>query len=487
MEIVNKPTIQFIDEHKRTDGISAMMRIRNGEDFLKISILSIIDQVDEIICVFNNSSDKTEEILLSLEKQYPEKIKIYKYIPVVYPPNSQGHINTPEQSVQSLAYYYNFALSKTSKKYVFKFDDDHLKFKNILPSLKVEIENEPDKSIGLRGINLFDYKENLFINKNTYYTSGKDTLLFKYNKTCVFKKSHNYEVFQSNHKLKRIVDCFYHLKQCKKDRGINNYDLNENENSRYLQINKNHFENLDLIDFEKTNHSVQSHPFTLGFQYVNNSEKNYNYDLFNKLENNIKQNVKKNIFIFGNAPQEKKINNFLFNLKNKHVVRINDFGEKFNGTIDELYFDTLSIFLGELGVKFIENNSKFFKGKNVLVLRHNDGSIRSANNYKLYPKILKLEKEIGFNLNFISKNFFHNQQKLMGITPDSGTWSSSGFLTLNYFIEENENIYIHGFSKTKKDWKLDPLYTKYNPDKHNFDREYSMIEKMVSEKTIKRI
>jgi len=35
MIIVNNPKINFIRESDRKDGISAFMRIRNGEDYLK--------------------------------------------------------------------------------------------------------------------------------------------------------------------------------------------------------------------------------------------------------------------------------------------------------------------------------------------------------------------------------------------------------------------------------------------------------------------
>ena len=44
MYIINNPIINNFYEKK--DGISAFMRIKNGQDFLEVSILSIINQVD---------------------------------------------------------------------------------------------------------------------------------------------------------------------------------------------------------------------------------------------------------------------------------------------------------------------------------------------------------------------------------------------------------------------------------------------------------
>ena len=115
MFIEENPIINFDDSIFREDGISAFMRIKNGEDYLKASILSIINQVDEIICVFNECNDNTENILIKLEKKY-SKIKVYKYIPSVYVMNSEKYLEIDENSINSFSFYSNFALSKTTKK-----------------------------------------------------------------------------------------------------------------------------------------------------------------------------------------------------------------------------------------------------------------------------------------------------------------------------------------------------------------------------------
>ncbi len=171
MKIENKPILDFCKT--RSSGISAMMRIKNGEDYLEASIRSVVNQVDEIICVFNESIDQTENILLALEEEF-EQIKVFKYIPEVYPPNSENYLKVKEDSPHSLAYYYNFALSKTTKEYVFKFDDDEIFFDNILQLAKNNLNDLT--SIGLRGINLIDFDQKLYINQSEPTTAGPDTL-----------------------------------------------------------------------------------------------------------------------------------------------------------------------------------------------------------------------------------------------------------------------------------------------------------------------
>lgn len=290
MITVSEPRINFIKRKDRKDGISAFMRIRNGEDYLRESILSVVDQVDEIICVFNNSVDRTEEILIELEALYPGKIKVYKYLPIVYPPNSKKYLQTPENSVNSLAYYYNYAMSLTTYSHLFKFDDDELFFSGVLTKYKKELEDKPNVAIPMYGINLFDLKGELYLNNNELRTSGWDTLFFKYDNSCFFVKTNDYEVFTSNHRFVERRDSFYHTKRCKSDRGINNYDLTEEggENSRYYDENLKLFKNLALEEFYSSDIYLKNKvcPKSLGFTFK--GEKKYNLKILNKLENKIR-------------------------------------------------------------------------------------------------------------------------------------------------------------------------------------------------------
>jgi glycosyltransferase involved in cell wall biosynthesis len=289
MFIVEDPIISFNKERK--NGISAFMRIKNGEDYLEDSILSVIDQVNEIICVFNDSIDNTEKILISLEEKYPLKIKVYKYIPIVYPPNSKEYLELPETSIQSLAYYYNFALSKTTFSYCFKLDDDQIYFPETIKKLKNDLEEEKNKNkfIEIRGFNLVDYKEKMYINLKDAYTASVDILFFKFNEKCNFFKKKNHEWFRHPYSFLRSDLLFYHTKRCKQDRGINNYLLNTNTNSRYNEININWFNDSILVSFDiylKKMYPKNKYP---EINYINNSNKKYNESIFTTLENNINE------------------------------------------------------------------------------------------------------------------------------------------------------------------------------------------------------
>lgn len=113
---------------KRKNGISLFARLKNSQDYLEESIESHIHIVDEIVLVDNNSDDRTQEICQKMRDKYPDKVKYYPYTPKVYVYGHEKWSEIPNDSVASMAYYYNWTLSKTTYKYVAKLDDDMVVF-----------------------------------------------------------------------------------------------------------------------------------------------------------------------------------------------------------------------------------------------------------------------------------------------------------------------------------------------------------------------
>lgn len=132
---IDKDAFNF---NKRKNGISLFARLKNSSDFLVETIESQINLVDEIILVDNNSEDNTKEICLKMEAKYPEKIKFYAYEPKVFTYWHERWNEIPNNSALSMAYYYNWTLSKTTFKYVAKLDDDMIAFNQDLIKTKFE-------------------------------------------------------------------------------------------------------------------------------------------------------------------------------------------------------------------------------------------------------------------------------------------------------------------------------------------------------------
>lgn len=121
-----------ISEHDRI-GVSGIMRVKNDAQFVRQSIDSCIDALDELIIVYNDCTDNSAALISEKQKQYPDKIKVYEYKHKIYSINLSKEEydfakKLPIDSPQLLCNYYNFALSKVSYKYAMKIDADQLYF-----------------------------------------------------------------------------------------------------------------------------------------------------------------------------------------------------------------------------------------------------------------------------------------------------------------------------------------------------------------------
>jgi len=102
-----------------------MIRAKNEESKVALSLESMYDAFDEIVFVDNGSTDTTVDIVQKLKEKIDKKdiIKIYSY-PFPIARCGDEHSVTDENSVRSLAYYYNWCLSKATFNYVVKWDAD---------------------------------------------------------------------------------------------------------------------------------------------------------------------------------------------------------------------------------------------------------------------------------------------------------------------------------------------------------------------------
>ncbi len=60
----------------RPHGVSAMTLVKNEEDWVETSVLSVLDYVDEVLVADNDSIDSTLQILKRLAASYPRKIRL---------------------------------------------------------------------------------------------------------------------------------------------------------------------------------------------------------------------------------------------------------------------------------------------------------------------------------------------------------------------------------------------------------------------------
>jgi len=179
--IVTKPA-----DYKK--GISAYMRVKNEEDWIKYSLISIKDFVDEIIVGDNGSTDNTLQIINGLIDQ-GLNIKLFDC----------SHMKMREMS--------EFILEKTSYSYAVRWDSDMVARtdgdfsitklrKNILNIRKDKYYLFYISHIRLTG-DLFHQDPNMLIDREEYIHTNSDKLCFVH--------PHKYEAIKSPKYYKVLI------------------------------------------------------------------------------------------------------------------------------------------------------------------------------------------------------------------------------------------------------------------------------------------
>jgi glycosyltransferase involved in cell wall biosynthesis len=113
---------------RRTRRISAMIRVRDEEEFLRSAVESIVDLVDEVVIVDNLSVDATPAIVEDLRRAHGGKVVTDSYPYEVKRvgretlelAKSPGGVASPHHS----ATFYNYCLKRCRHDYVLKWDGD---------------------------------------------------------------------------------------------------------------------------------------------------------------------------------------------------------------------------------------------------------------------------------------------------------------------------------------------------------------------------
>ena len=225
----------------REHGISAFMRIRNGAEFLELTIRSHIDFFDEIVAVYNDCTDETSEILMRLQAEFGrEKLRVIHYTDEVFPPGSEGHARTDANSPNSLVNYYNFSLCATRFRVATKLDDDHLAIAESTKTVTDSIRSGESGRHTMQcfsGLNLFRRPDGEFgILQRDPISGAGDIGFFHVTPKTIFAHDRRFERFRRGGQQRRFAGFLYwHLKYLKSDMGFGNYAIDKNPSSRYAK------------------------------------------------------------------------------------------------------------------------------------------------------------------------------------------------------------------------------------------------------------
>ena len=238
---------------ERRPGISAFVRTRNGADFIAPTILSHAPFVDEIVAVYNQCTDATEEILAGLQDQLgPDKLKLFHYQPRVHPPGSAEHAAEPGNSPHSVVNYSNFALSRTSRQIVVKLDDDHIAYERGLTPMVEGLRRDglaPGRMNCFSGLNLArDEDGSVGIHAGTPFSGNGDIGFFSMTPDAYFVHDRRFEDFRKYH-FKRVFAGFayWHMKYLKTGLGFANYEIETGRNRRFARKEKDFHRRRDVV------------------------------------------------------------------------------------------------------------------------------------------------------------------------------------------------------------------------------------------------
>ncbi len=224
----------------RRPGISAFMRIRDGAFSLEAAIRSHIGHFDEIVAVHNRCTDQTPDILERLAQEYGPRLRVFHYLPPVFPPGSDGHRREPANAPRSLVNYYNFALTRTRFSHVTKLDDDHVAMAEGLSRLVADVRagRRAQRELAcFSGLNLArDEGGQLGILQHEPFAGSGDHWVLPVGPDTYFVHDRRFEVLRHRGLPRRFHGfTYWHLKHLKPEFGFSNYDLASNPHSRYAK------------------------------------------------------------------------------------------------------------------------------------------------------------------------------------------------------------------------------------------------------------
>lgn len=202
--------------------ISAVIRVKNGGEYIESSILSIAPLVTEIILVDNQSSDNTREIVerLSNELKYICDIKYFTYNKKLALAG-EGYLNqVSSKQGASLADYYNYCFSLATCDYVLKWDAHIIMYPHAIAEIQRKISQKKYDAIKFRGVEVYGK------------LLSPEIRLYRHDDSIRYIDSEHYEIVDFSKRLK-IVSLFkpvhLHIKRLSYVKYINKSDSAINE------------------------------------------------------------------------------------------------------------------------------------------------------------------------------------------------------------------------------------------------------------------
>ena len=399
-------------KNKLTSGISLIIRAKNEEYNLKFCIESVVDLVDEIIFVDNNSTDQTYNIMKKYAEKY-NKIKLYQYNINVSKVGVEHQQSIKNNDKNTLGTFYNWCLSKATKYNVFKWDADFICIRDNFIQLvnKYNLNVRNDKfAIWFTGKTLFENNNNYYLNYTSFYNefrifSYKNNFCWYDGDICEYTEPYLNTCLESK-KYKYPYPLFFELKRTSFDEFKERSSLIDNRDIKDFHILNNlkddKKENLIDININIINSNIKIILYTPslglggGNQFIVNLYKIYKSFGFSTLI--IPMNYDKTkIDIYDDIIEEDIYDKITFNI---------DFIKKKNPTFI-LFNSSIPFQLNE--IKLLSNFTK------ILFATHSDVAFSNSFIKNFHPYFHKIITVNNYTITKLSDNLHINQNKFLKI------------------------------------------------------------------------
>ena len=208
----------------RLPGVSGYYRLYDEEDFLAASVESHLPFFDELILVHDRTTaDNTPAIAQALAEKYPGRLQYHRYEPAAHKPRTTAYRMLPANHPESFVNYYNFALSKTTRRVVSKVDGDHIAIDTAFARAAEKFQSMDfmrDVFYAYAGINLWSYEGRLYVDPASPVTAVGDIGFYAmraekryYTKAWLYEDGY---FSRKNRALKNAGCLFFHLKNMRR-------------------------------------------------------------------------------------------------------------------------------------------------------------------------------------------------------------------------------------------------------------------------------
>jgi hypothetical protein len=147
-----------------------MMRVKNEAEFLYAAVRSIIDHVEEVVLVDNQSTDGSATIMERLRHEFPAKVLVYHYphaIRRIGRENWEYAADPARQASPNLsANYFNWCKDHCTRPYVLNWDGDMIATDHFAEVVDAWRHSEIEV-VFLRGVNVHPDREHLIAARST--------------------------------------------------------------------------------------------------------------------------------------------------------------------------------------------------------------------------------------------------------------------------------------------------------------------------------